>query len=446
MARVMKLEKASLKKISLKLLIAVLAVLLIGTVLTACDKSGSTVNFDYTVVFDYNDGNLVDKNNRKDSQVLGVFENSLVSINPGYAGFEEAAYSEFYVEGWYLPLLNDDGNVVREDGEGNRFVVKNDGNRYDLEDNQLPALQPAEPNGEVYDDSRVVLGDKWEFSEDRVNSDITLYANLQVKPMLVFVDIESGDRIMTISDRPEARRDKPSDTRAPSKNGYTFLGKYYTSTDRAEEVTWPHVFGSTDEDIYVDMVEGTWDVVSTASDFVKSLNAGKNIYLMNDIDFATFTDPKTPSKRLWTPGTYNGEFNGNGHTVKNVTRNIIASRTANASQGLYSSVNCAGIFGTLGAKANIHDVTFDNVAVTYDVNSSITATNLFVGLFAWKAEDGAKIKNVTIVNSSISYKELSGGVRGSAWIAQDSTKTENVVDCDYSGVTVNVLDAENSEE
>ena len=123
----MKLERASLKKSFLKILICAVTVLLLGTVLTACNNDEEGVKFDHLVVFNYNDGYLVDKNGRKESQTLGVFDDSLISIRPGYSSsFAEAKYATYYVAGWYLPMLDEEGNLMKEDKDGNILVEKTD--------------------------------------------------------------------------------------------------------------------------------------------------------------------------------------------------------------------------------------------------------------------------------------------------------------------------------
>lgn len=442
----MRLEKASLKKSFLKILLCVITVLLFGTVLTACNNNtGNTVQFDHTVIFNYNDGYLVGAKNMKENQTLGVDDNSLISIRPGYSNdrFPEGKFSKLYVAGWYLPMTDEDGNLIKQDKDENVFVEKSDRYgavtryEYDLESKTegkaLPPVEGSDKKGYV-DDSRVIIDmeKEWNFKEDRVSSSITLYAYLKEMPKLVCIDAHTDEEITFWQDEPDEKLQIPEESfDAPKKNGYTFLRKYYTSKDMTQEFSWPYTFTTEDDKVYVEMKKGNWAVVSTAAELVAQMRVGGNIFLIDDIDLSKYTNPQSISTRLWIPGSYNMEFDGNGHVIKNLTRNIIAGKEANVTNGTYISESCAGIFGTLGSKAYIHDVTFEHVTVTYNVNASLTAIGLHVGLFAWKAEEGARIENVTIVNSSLSYHDYNGGVRGSNWIAQDSTRESDIVNCSH---------------
>ncbi|MDE6060640.1 MAG: hypothetical protein K2G31_04145 [Clostridia bacterium] len=428
------MEKTSLKKNSIKAFLCLITVLLLGTVLTACNNdTGNTVEFAHAVTFDYNDGYLVGKNNMKENQTLGVDDNALVGIRPGYNDkFSEGKFENYYVAGWYLPKTDEEGNLVKQDAAGNIFIEKTDRYgavkryEYDLElgTEGKEIVSDEDINDEKYvDDTRVILDKEWIFEENRVTEDLTLYADLKLMAKLRGIDIATGEEIRTWQRAPKTKFNKPEDgIDAPTKSGYTFLRKYYNDAEKKEECEWPYVFGEEDEVVYIEMKEGSWGVVLTAAELISQMRAGsRNIHLAADIDLAEYGSTARP---LWTIKDYNMEFDGNGHVIKNITRNFVAAQN--------SKTNHAGIFGTLGKNAYIHDVTFENVTVTHDVvDPEHTAINLYVGLLAWKADEGARLENVTIVNSSLSYHDYNGGVRGSNWITQDSTRESDVVNCSH---------------
>lgn len=385
-----------LKKVSWKLLVCLILTLLVGVVFTACNNDAQEEKlFDYIVTFNYNEGNLTDE--PKDQQFLGVMKNGLVSIRPGYddSSFAEGEFERYYVEGWYLPQLDSNGKV------------KTDKNKF------------------------VLLDKEWDFQNDRVKGNMTLYAKLAVMPRLVYVYAytdadgnEVEEEVGYMQEKPGIENDKPESKRyLPKKEGYTFLGNYYKTKEMDEEFEWPYLFEEgADEKVYVDMIEGNWDVVNTEADFISKLQGGRNIYLNSDLNFE--------GKAIWGAIPYNGILNGANHTIKNVTRVLEAS-------GLNDGENCGGIFGALGALAKVYDITFENVSVTYTVHTnSLTAVGLKVGMLAWEASNGAEIKNVKFVNAVLNYEPHNGGVEAFKGIANNSAKDEDIVGLDISGVTI----------
>ena len=84
----------------LKLTVIVLGLLMLATILVACNEGSGPAYYDYMVTFDSNKGNLT---GNTPTQYLGVFKNSLVSIRPGYSNdFPERVINGYYIEGWYL--------------------------------------------------------------------------------------------------------------------------------------------------------------------------------------------------------------------------------------------------------------------------------------------------------------------------------------------------------
>ena len=201
------------------LLACALIVSMLCVMLCACDTSQAKPNYDDLVTFDYNVGTL-DANCQ--TQYLGVKANSLVGLKPGSReDFKQYEASGYYLEGWYLPEKDADGNVVID------------------EETQM-----------------VKLATKWSFETMRVNSDMTLYARLLRVPTMTFVDRETGEEVKKENGTPEMSKERPSSVAAPTKEGYT-LYEYYVSATGNEPFAWPYVFGTEDVTAYVGSIKGT---------------------------------------------------------------------------------------------------------------------------------------------------------------------------------------------
>lgn len=362
-----------------------------SAVLVACDQNEeSGFRYEFLVTFDYNEGNLVDEDDALEDQWLGIKEaNSLISIRPGYhTMMKERSIKGYYIEGWYLPQVDEDGNVKKDD------------------------------------DGFVLLDSKWDFQTQRVSEPTTLYANFVKEAVIHFIDRADGTEAGgSISGKPGTVRNKPSKIGEPTKPQATFWGKYYTTRDGDKEFEWPYTFGTEDINVYVDFVDGAgWNFVSDEDTFVKIFNANGKIYLLEDLDF---TD-----KPIWDTITYNAEINGKNHVIKGINRQLESAKGDTANKG--------GVFGALGPRAYIHDITFEDVEVTYSTWVD-PAIDLYVGLFAWQAEATTRIENVRLTGT-LSYNTYNGGVVGSKWIAIDKTTDENIIDCDYSQVNIMLQD------
>ena len=132
--------------------------------------------------------------------------------------------------------------------------------------------------------------------------------------------------------------------------------------------------------VYVDLWEGQWFKISTATQFYKNATADGNYIIEADLDFSV-------KGAIWPPNLYKGQTQftgqiiGNGHTISNVT---IVQPTG-AQQG--------GLFGFIGAGASITDLHFSNV--TYTANGSRIQGST-IGLLAGTISDQATLENVTV--------------------------------------------------
>lgn len=360
-----------MKKAYLKLLLCLAIVIVVGTIAVGCNHLDRGGGYDHLVTYNYNFGNL-DAN--CPDQFVGVKDGALLLLQPGDEDGHLAKHevAGLYLEGWYLAKLDEEGNPIKDE---NNFVL---------------------------------LDRKWDFARDTVTEDITLYANLVKRIKLEFVDRATGDVLNTIMEVPGAVRSEPKI--APKKDGHTFTGKYYANEEGEETFAWPHTFGDTDEKVYVDFIEGKWNIVRTARELRSAMIANANVYLANDIDFAD---------EDWITSDYTGEFNGNGHKISNIS--VLAQQ--NRGCNMYSA-----IFSVLRSTAYIHDVEFENVVMTYETWMDIAGIKL--ALFASEIKNGARLKNVK-VGGELHYSDRSGSLTVCEW-ATNSIDQIDIVDCVYN--------------
>ena len=153
--------------------------------------------------------------------------------------------------------------------------------------------------------------------------------------------------------------------------------------------------------------------ISTAAElawFRNQVNSGNNSIsaeLTEDIDLAEFCHAKDATKYTeevnWTPignsdNMYQGTFDGNGKTIRNLYINDISE---------YIGIPCeAGFFG-YAEKGSIKNITFDNAKV------KTTADDYCTGILVGVA--GSCIENIKIlVNCSVEGKNYTGGIAGRA--------------------------------
>ncbi len=132
--------------------------------------------------------------------------------------------------------------------------------------------------------------------------------------------------------------------------------------------------------VYVDLWEGQWFKISSAKQFYKHARADGNYIIEADLDFSQ-------KGAIWPTNFYKGQTQftgkiiGNGHTLSNIT----VVQPSGAQQG--------GLFGYIGAGAEITDLHLENV--TYTATGSRIQGSTF-GLLAGTVSDQATIQNVTI--------------------------------------------------
>lgn len=370
-----------MKKRSLLLAIVLLIVCATSITLCACNKT-KKADYDYLVTFDYNYGNI-DAN--CPTQYLGVKKNSLVGIKPTPESktFTQGTVTGYYLEGWYTAQVDSEGKPVVDE-------VTN----------------------------MVKLDKKWDFETMRVNSDITLYANLLRIPTISFVDRATKQEVLKYNTwDPTTVINRLSDALAPKKDNYT-LYDYYVAETGDERFVWPFTVGTEDKTIYVEFIEGTWDIVKTAREFKNGITNNKKIYLDADIDFSN-------ERTLWNErAIFNGTINGNGHKVTGMKRTITFAN---------DTKEYGGLFFALGENCNISDITFE-VDATIEIDHK--TKEYVVGLFANSIAAGARLKNVILKGTLNCSFNGNLNTTVTPWI-NTIDKGAIIENCDYSTVVVN---------
>ena len=227
------------------------------------------------------------------------------------------------------------------------------------------------------------LTKKWDFNTVIYQEKLTLYAgweeSVNITYTVCYVN-ENGETVELGTYKVKSgAKFKDTSNYASTRKGYTFLNHYYSDPECQDE--WDNNFihpgKDTDLDVpvYVNYIEGTWALVDTLSAFKNAVSAGKNVYLLKDIDCGGAT---------LSFNRYSGELNGNGYTVSNF-------KTVKSGSAI---VSCS-IFMDLLDGAIIRDVAF--TGVTYEVKSlSSNVSKIKIAALAASAAGKVTITNVTV--------------------------------------------------
>ena len=260
-----------------------------------------------------------------------------------------------------------------------------------------------------------VYSGKWDFESDRLAVDaagtytasepvMTLYAAWVPVFEIEFVDMASGEVLDSLTYDPQELTeilvptlDETSGAmemyKFPQRKGYTFNGAYYDAegsqaiegsvihTAKLDEATG--TASDTVMQVYTDWTEGEWYHIYNVEQFLDNASVSGNYIIHADLDFEGEIWPSALMH-----GNFSGTIQGNGHTFSNIT----FEQTNN------SKVN-SGLFGYLTETASITDLTFDNVCFT--IKAGTRVTGCCFGLFAGNVSAGAKVENVTLLNSTL---------------------------------------------
>ncbi|MCM1370102.1 MAG: hypothetical protein NC204_06985 [Candidatus Amulumruptor caecigallinarius] len=170
----------------------------------------------------------------------------------------------------------------------------------------------------------------------------------------------------------------------------------------------------------VQNTDGTWSITTPAqlAGLAKMVNAGKDfagetVNLERDLDLANIN---------WTPiGTwnhpFNGEFNGNNHTISNLK--VVMS----------GNYNPAGLFGAIkrngGNKGHIHDFTIDGAYIS-NIKDANPDNGYGSGVALGQNFTGDAVENITVKNATIEAYHWAGGIVGYSYASIKNNKAENI--------------------
>ena len=286
-------------------------------------------------------------------------------------------------------------------------------------------------NKEVVD-GETIYTNKWDFTNDKMTrAGVTLYAkweeNIVYSYNVCYYDAE-GNRKVIGSYNVQAGDTFDDYLNYYKKvSGYTALG-YLDSEGNKWDESFKHPGGeeSLAIDVYLDLMEGSYQIISTFAELKK--NKTKNIYLASDIDL---------EGESFNFGKYKNTFLGNNHKISNFTVNYDASRnglvadvTGEDSSQSYLYIS---IFTELD-KAQIKNVTFENVL--YDVNTTYSKTKGIVVAPLTSVANDSVIENVKVTGKYTITKTPEGveplfinelvyfgegnNVINSTWISQEN--------------------------
>ena len=228
-----------------------------------------------------------------------------------------------------------------------------------------------------------------------------------------FIDMEEVGKTLTITDCKATL-----DGKAAAVQSFVGGSKLADCTVVFDGLTltavsgYSHLYTDAESNFYVYDAEGLQSMKNWMDAKANSGFWGKTYNVMADIDASTVT---WNTKALSPDSSYaNGiTFNGNNHTISNLTIN---------GQGLFTGA-------TNGTKSTI-DPTFKNI--TFD-NATVTGKNHHNGLIWGEAVGGVTLNNVTVVNSKIS-----GGCNVGGLIGRNSEQpvTFTFIDCAVKNTTI----------
>lgn len=270
-------------------------------------------------------------------------------------------------------------------------------------------LPKTDANGKVEKDAngKVIVSDEaWDFDNRTIgDKDLTLYAkwwdNYKVN-LHYGIDKETKEDYVKQISLPCNRDGSPTALKADALNvdGYTFVSYNLVENSTNEETAlmeFPYAFNETafsdkrSIEVWSEWLEGEYILVRSKDDLtISTVNETTNYYLLADIDMeGSAYDNDGDMQKTKIPKYYSGRFVGNGHTISNF------KMTLRAVDRTYDSF---GLFRTLRDGAEITDVTFDNVAVSYYL-SNANIQSYYLGLLAGQSSGKVNVKNVKFTSS-----------------------------------------------
>lgn len=166
----------------------------------------------------------------------------------------------------------------------------------------------------------------------------------------------------------------------------------------------------TEEDPYlIKTVKDIQDMAKYINSYKETKNGGyyklKYYKLMNDIDFSNsefipigYSPNDASISARTTKYSFQGDFDGNGYTIKNITYNLTQiSSVEGVSYGLFGMLWGDGI-----NNGSIYNLSVDNMNVNIDFKTN-HHKDMRVGIIAGHLGQNSSIKNCIVTNSKITY-------------------------------------------
>lgn len=314
----------------------------------SCAEKDSLEDRGYTVAITYDfNGGIVDETAKR---VLYYKPNQPL-LQPGASNELKAPVldSRHTVEGWYRALTDENGQIQKDE------------------------------NGQILTEDT-----PFNFENARATESMTLVVRWKDNPTVtIMVDGRDPDeRTFAAGDTVERF------TYMQDREGYTFYD-YYKDEACTEKVDWPLLLQDGEHiTVYTKWLEGDVLIVRSRSDLSKLPQyRTRTVFFDADIDYAgsrtsfpTMTD-------------FSGQIIGNGHVIRNVTKDVTLGKSSNG----------FGLFGELKNGAEIRDLNFENVTI----NIKIAWNAAFpIGLLGSTATADTVIDNCTLTDCNVLYTKL----------------------------------------
>ncbi|MDE7453842.1 MAG: hypothetical protein K2N22_05475 [Clostridia bacterium] len=335
------------------------------------------------------------------------------------AADQSVTQTDFIFQGWYYVKLDNDGNPVWEDEEKGIPV---------LTDREVTSGLKLEKGDHVY------VGAKWT-KDYKIR--YKLYAGSPDDADKGATKITVGEKTYNVGDefangafgrnlaislnynRPPVTADD-----ATLLEYYVLENGEYVPCSRVQK---PEVYDEENPyvDVYCKFVEGVWTMVRDARGFYDMYGsmASGNYYIAADNIDCSQNSALRPKRNA-----INCKIQGNGRTVLN--QKVEVSSLGNGDE--YS------LFGIIGKDAEIKDITF--TGFTFNVSGIGSGRTVHIYLFSHGIEEGAKLENVALTDSTLSIERISKNnatIQNIQKNPDDSYNTDSWIfaEGDYSGVT-----------
>ena len=307
---------------------------------------------------------------------IGIHSTSSGSI--GKTG--EITRENYEFAGWYYVELDGEGNPILED-EGKGV--------YRLTDTKVDFSVAMEADSPWY------VGARWK-KNTKVNVQLVCDEGVKIPvdqngleegEYGYGVDFKNGDIVMELAYSKASGEDWIVDWDSQyepfnAANDELQFVEYYVDEACTQAVEWAKLKqGESDVTIYAKYIDSEWIVVKNASgvkEMLSSPKAGSRFWVAKNISASSVT------KLTLSTSTFNCEIQGNGFTISDMP--ISQSSIGNTATAL-------SLFGKIGVKAVIENLTFENLTVTCGVKTGCKPT--IYAIFTSLAE-GAQISNVRV--------------------------------------------------